>query len=88
MISIKDSIAKTKKFVSNNSDDILVVASAVCTVYTAVFALRLIRDAKVTTGVWKLVITDEIRDQLVEGAKMQTFIIPGKKPTWTIVPPK
>jgi hypothetical protein len=88
MINIKGSITKTKKFVSNNSEDILVVFSSVCAIYAGVVALRLINDAKVTTGVWKLIITDEIRDQLVEGAKMQTFVILGKKPTWTVIPPK
>lgn len=89
MTTIKEKIAKTKKFVSDHSDDILLATTSVLAFSSGIIALKLIKEARVTEGVWKTTITDEIREQMnVEGAKFQTTIIVGETPTWRITTPE
>lgn len=89
MSSIKEKIAKTKKFYLNNSLEISCAISFITAVYASAVALKVIRDAMATSGTWKLVMTDEIRERLnVEGAKIQTFVVLGETPSYAIVTPK
>jgi predicted AAA+ superfamily ATPase len=88
MNAIKSAITKTKKFVKDNSDDIMFATLFVASVSSSVIALRIIHDAKKTIGDWKLEVTDEIAEQIVVGGKIQTFVVLGETPSYAIVPPK